>query len=138
MLSITINNLISDLKPRHKEVISGRYGLMGNKRETLAELGEKYGITRERVRQIEAEALKKISEEAKKERLNEIAGKVFSHLKKNGGIRRENILVEELRNLLKDEDLHSWHLKFTSEIAGGLYFHPEDEDFHSFWYSNQG
>lgn len=138
MLSITINNLIADLKPRHKEVISGRYGLLGSDRETLAELGGKYGITRERVRQIEAEALRKISEESKKERLNEIIGKVLAHLKKSGGIKREDVFVDELKNLLKDEALHAWHLKFISEISGGPHYSPESEDFHSYWYSNPG
>ncbi|GAI39424.1 unnamed protein product, partial [marine sediment metagenome] len=50
-------NLIKDLSPRTKEVISRRFGLKppagGGQKETLEAIGKDYGITRERVRQIE-------------------------------------------------------------------------------------
>ena len=59
MLSSTVNNLVLDLKPRQREIVAGRFGLKDGERHTLAGLGDKYGITRERVRQIEAEALKR-------------------------------------------------------------------------------
>ena len=48
------------LKPREIEILMLRYGLVGNREVTLEEIGKKYNITRERARQIEALALKKI------------------------------------------------------------------------------
>lgn len=48
------------LKPREILVMSMRYGFYDGSNTTLAEIGEKYGITRERVRQIEMTALRKL------------------------------------------------------------------------------
>jgi RNA polymerase primary sigma factor len=49
------------LDPRARDILGQRFGLDGKARDTLRELGEKYGITRERVRQIEATALDRLS-----------------------------------------------------------------------------
>jgi hypothetical protein len=49
--------LLSKLKDREASVIADRYGLWDGARETLEDIGGKYGVTRERVRQIEAKAL---------------------------------------------------------------------------------
>src|SRR3989344_882306 len=105
MLSSTINNLIQDLKPRQREIISCRFGLENENRETLAELGSRYNITRERVRQIEAEALRKIREEALRERLGRILQNIFGHLDGLGGLRREDILVDELKTIFRDNKI---------------------------------
>lgn len=45
---------------RNMEILVRRYGLINGERETLEEIGKTYGITRERVRQIQAKALKKL------------------------------------------------------------------------------
>ena len=48
------------LSPKEKEVITRYYGIDKRVRHTLAEIGEMYDVTRERVRQIKVEALTKI------------------------------------------------------------------------------
>ncbi|MBZ4683190.1 MAG: polymerase primary sigma factor [Fusobacteriaceae bacterium] len=55
-----INKILSFLKPREREIISLRYGLEGNEMHTLEEVGQKFNITRERVRQIEKKTLQKL------------------------------------------------------------------------------
>lgn len=57
-----VDKLLDDckLEPREKEVLILRNGMNGNQPMTLEEIGEVYGITRERVRQIESKALMKI------------------------------------------------------------------------------
>lgn len=52
--------LLSPLDPRERKVIIARFGLDGKKEKTLDEVGKEFKVTRERVRQIQAEALKKI------------------------------------------------------------------------------
>lgn len=48
------------LKIREQQVIRARYGFEDGESKTLEEVGNKYGVTRERIRQIEAKALKKL------------------------------------------------------------------------------
>ena len=48
------------LSPREIEVLSSYYGLTGYKSQTLEEIGEMYGLTRERVRQIKERAIRRL------------------------------------------------------------------------------
>lgn len=64
--------VLASLKPREADILMQRFGLDGEGRKTLEEVGEQYGVTRERIRQIEAMALRKIRKKAKeKQRLEE-------------------------------------------------------------------
>ena len=68
-LSVSINkivaSLVKNLSPRNKDIISRRFGLKNGKKETLDSIGKSYGITRERVRQIEEFILKQLAGSAK-------------------------------------------------------------------------
>jgi RNA polymerase primary sigma factor len=55
-----ISEILEVLSPRERDVIVHRYGLNGEEPKTLSEIGEMLGISRERTRQIELRALKKI------------------------------------------------------------------------------
>ncbi len=55
-----VNLLIEHLNDREREVINARYGLDGTNGMTLREIGEQIGLSRERVRQIERRALRKL------------------------------------------------------------------------------
>jgi len=58
MTSHPINS--SQLSPREAKVIAMRFGLAGHADYTLDEVGQQFGVTRERIRQIEAGALDKL------------------------------------------------------------------------------
>ncbi len=55
-----INEVLGKLKPIERDVISRHFGLNGKKPLTLKEIGEKYNLTKERIRQIEHAALDKL------------------------------------------------------------------------------
>jgi RNA polymerase primary sigma factor len=55
-----VERALDALPPREREVIEMRYGLRGNKARTLEEVGRAFGVTRERIRQIENNTLKKL------------------------------------------------------------------------------
>lgn len=55
-----IVNLLTGMSEREKQVLNMRFGLTDSRIHTLAEVAKKYGISRERVRQIEEQALKKL------------------------------------------------------------------------------
>jgi RNA polymerase primary sigma factor len=55
-----VQRALEALPPREREVIEMRYGLRGHKARTLEEVGRAFGVTRERIRQIENNTLKKL------------------------------------------------------------------------------
>lgn len=57
-----INNVISTLKDREREVVKMRYGLDDSEKYTLEEIGNLYGVTKECIRQTELRALRKMKE----------------------------------------------------------------------------
>jgi RNA polymerase primary sigma factor len=59
--------LVDQLSPREATVLRLRYGLQGEEPLTLMQIGERLGLTRERVRQIERDALKKLHEQMQAE-----------------------------------------------------------------------
>ena len=59
-LNTDILNVISTLKEREQEVVKMRYGLEGDEKKTLEEIGNIYGVTKECIRQTELRALKKM------------------------------------------------------------------------------
>lgn len=60
ILRETINSVLDNMDPRESYIIRARYGLDGGVPMTLEEIGKEMGITRERVRQIESLAMKKL------------------------------------------------------------------------------
>jgi RNA polymerase primary sigma factor len=60
LLRERINEILVDLTPRERKIISLRFGLEDGVTHTLEEVGKEFGVTRERIRQIEAKALQKI------------------------------------------------------------------------------
>ena len=60
LLRDQIKNIITDLSPREQKILQMRFGLEDGATHTLEEVGREFGVTRERIRQIEAKALEKI------------------------------------------------------------------------------
>jgi RNA polymerase primary sigma factor len=69
-LKQSIQEMLEQLTPQEKKIIIMRFGLDGNEPKTLREIGEKLGISRERVRQLETRAKKKMKEYALRKKLN--------------------------------------------------------------------
>ena len=60
LLHEQLMSVIDTLTPREQQVIRERYGLIDGKSKTLEEVGREFSVTRERIRQIEAKALRKL------------------------------------------------------------------------------
>ena len=71
MLRGQLLDLLKTLTPREEKVIRMRYGLDDNRPRTLEEVGEAFGVTRERIRQIEAKALKKLQQPGRMKKIKE-------------------------------------------------------------------
>jgi RNA polymerase primary sigma factor len=71
MLSEAVENVLGELNDREQEIVRMRFGLDGARSKTLEEVGREFGVTRERVRQIEAKTLSKLRQPKISERLRE-------------------------------------------------------------------
>lgn len=69
ILADQVNEILSDLSEKEREILELRHGLIDGVQHTLEEVGKQFGVTRERIRQIEAKAHEKIRQHHKAERL---------------------------------------------------------------------
>ena len=71
MLRENVEEVLSALSDREARVLKMRFGLNDNKMMTLEEVGKKFGVTRERIRQIEAKALRKLKHPSRRKKLQD-------------------------------------------------------------------
>jgi len=123
-------NLLKDLPQRQKEVIFRRFGLKNGQRETLELIGESYGITRERVRQIERDGI--LNLKPKTEKYQKIFQHFQKYLKNRGGLKKEEILLKELGGENQKPQVY-----FLLTLGENLQRFGETEDFYSLWLIDQ-
>ena len=71
ILKEEIKNVLMTLQEREKEVLELRFGLVDGTSHTLEEVGKKFNVTRERIRQIEAKALRKLRHPSRAKKLKD-------------------------------------------------------------------
>ena len=71
MLTQAVGAVLGELSEREQEIVRLRFGLDGGQAKTLEEVGREFGVTRERIRQIEAKTLAKLRHPQRSQRLRE-------------------------------------------------------------------
>ena len=71
MLHDAVGEVLGELSDREQEIVRLRFGLDGGRAKTLEEVGKEFGVTRERIRQIEAKTLAKLRHPQRSQRLRE-------------------------------------------------------------------
>jgi RNA polymerase primary sigma factor len=69
MLRLALEETLDTLSGRERRVIQLRFGIIDGQERTLGEIGRRFGLTRERIRQIEAKALRKLRHESRSAKL---------------------------------------------------------------------
>src|SRR5216683_497594 len=71
LLRDTVHNVLGSLSQRESRIIALRFGLDDGRQRTLEEVGREFGVTRERIRQIEAKALRKLRHPSRSKKLRD-------------------------------------------------------------------
>ncbi len=71
MLRNEVDEILDTLTPRERRALQLRFGLIDGQQRTLEEVGKRFGVTRERVRQIEAKALRKLRHPSRSKKLKD-------------------------------------------------------------------
>ena len=71
LLKKELQEILKELTPREAKVLQLRYGLEDNRPHTLEEVGKEFNVTRERIRQIEAKALRKLRHPSRSKKLGD-------------------------------------------------------------------
>ena len=71
LLKEQIDGVLSSLTPRERRVLQLRFGLEDGRSRTLEEVGKEFQVTRERIRQIEAKALRKLRHPTRSRKLKD-------------------------------------------------------------------
>src|ERR1035438_1135461 len=124
-----ITSALNGLAPRQKEVLEGRFGLKGGMGETLAAIGDRMGITRERVRQIENAALSVAKTNiAKDDEAVALIDKVKKYIAAKGGVAKKDDVVGFADALAKG--IGENQIDFLSEASAAFNVYREDDNYH--------
>lgn len=132
-----VANLINSLSQKQKDVITKRFGLKDGQRRTLEAIGQEHGITRERVRQIEEDALNNLRKPQLISQVNDFLDTLSGHIENHGGLKKEEHLLEKDSHAIFAEHKFTSHPRPTVHLllTIGEQFNKnhETKDWHSFW-----
>ncbi|MDO8585374.1 MAG: sigma factor-like helix-turn-helix DNA-binding protein [bacterium] len=139
-MKLVVNKIVAQclqpLPERQQEVLRCRYGLGDGRELTLAELGKRYGVTRERIRQIQNLGLDAVRAEGSKNGIESFASMVVAHLEGLGGVRKEEALFADVTDVASDngpKETLGNRVRFLLEASGKLAYAPADKDAHATW-----
>ncbi|MFH1662183.1 MAG: sigma factor-like helix-turn-helix DNA-binding protein, partial [Candidatus Falkowbacteria bacterium] len=116
-----INDLFNELNARERDVLMRRFGLHGQGYETLEKIGQAHNLTRERIRQIQSNSVKKIRELKNLENyISGLRSVIHQLMGEHGGLMERGYLLNNLVNLSlggvkadkESEENHKAHLDF--------------------------
>lgn len=134
------DNLLLNLEKRQREILAARFGFKDGEKKTLQEIGDGFGITRERVRQIEEYGLEKLKTSPIKEELVKLTEPIKKYLISAGGLRRDDFLIRDLKHLTAQENWPNFFdlkLRFLFALGGEPKFSEADDELYDFWYLDE-
>jgi DNA-directed RNA polymerase delta subunit len=133
-LAQVLDEIFLVLSEKEREVLTRRFALAGDSRQTLEAIGQHFDVTRERVRQIESTALQKLRRtigSTKLKTVNEIAKNI---LEKNGGVCLEKTLISEVLNSIHSvSDIDGNIIRLSLAVDEGVRKQDRTHQFKPFW-----
>lgn len=128
--------LTKDLADRQKEVVAGRFGIPNSEPQTLEAIGQKFGVTRERVRQIENSALSEMAQKLSAvPACMSLLEKGKKYLKSSGGVVSTESMIQYLKSDVAG--LNENYLAVLLAVSKYFDVYEEDSDFRSFYYADK-
>ncbi|MEK7560909.1 MAG: sigma factor-like helix-turn-helix DNA-binding protein [Patescibacteria group bacterium] len=128
-----VSALLKNLSSRRmRDIIEKRFGLKGGKRRTLDAIGREYKITRERVRQIEVEALRHLRKKEYAEALASVSGIMRRYLESCGGVVAENYFARVIGSAAE-----AAHAFFLLNLFPDLHYAPETDEINARWATSE-
>jgi len=127
-----VNGALKTLNTRSQDIINRRFGLKTGKIETLESIGRVYGITRERVRQIEESALRELRKNFDSFALTDYTLKVKGILSKRGNVMREDLLFDEFSGSPEYNKINA-ALVLAMIISSMFTRYSENDKYYTLW-----
>ncbi len=133
----TLDDLLSSLTERENDIIKRRFGI-GYEPHSLEKIGDHYGITRERVRQIQERVLERIREKVEKNKfLNSEFLEILEDILGKVKVKRERYTFEKFKLNLSLDITELRIIRFFYILHPQIYYHKETKEFHPFLSINQ-
>lgn len=132
-LDQVVDDMFMVLLDKEKEVIVRRFSLDGQGRETLEKIGQRFSVTRERVRQIENAAINKLRRTVDNTRLKGIIKISRELLDKNGGLMLESALINEVLKSTGNPSEHGNIIRLALSIAEDIIKVKKSNSFKAAW-----
>lgn len=133
---LVLQALFAELQEREQQVLSRRFGLAGEEPQTLEMIGKHFGVTRERVRQIETGSVKKLKKLlASSSELKQVENVLHQVLHQHGGAMEEDHLLDSMLSERKEERMHRAIVLFVIErlLSEKLDVFHKPDHYHRSW-----
>ncbi|MBD3330617.1 hypothetical protein GF354_03755 [Candidatus Peregrinibacteria bacterium] len=133
-LSEVVEEIFMVLTNKEKDVITQRFSLDNKPKRTLESIGQKFSVTRERIRQIEKIALNKLRRTAQTTRLKQVNDIADQIILENGGVLIEKTLVAKILNSINSSNAVDGHIiKLALNINQNLKREEKTNSYYPFW-----
>lgn len=129
-----VNNLLILLSPKERHIIENRYSLNDRPHATLEKIGREFGVTRERIRQIEKNALRKLARNVTNTKLHPFNQYGNTIIQKYEGVVLEDKLVSEILTIINDpKTADAPAIKLSLELDSNLERTPNTINYYPFF-----
>jgi hypothetical protein len=133
-LHTLVEHLLIVLSEKEKYIIKNRFALENAEKQTLEEIGQHFGVTRERIRQIEKSALRKLERNAQNTNIRILTDFAKALLEKEGGIAQDEYfkkLIMQMLPNITEEEIQDLHLALS--LDPNIRFESNTLKLHPFW-----
>ncbi len=129
-----MQRILNLLTEKEQDILKRRFSLQETPKETLDKIGKSYDITRERVRQIEAVAIRKLTRISMDPAMRAIHKLAFEILTENGDIMAEDQLVSQMiLNMNDNQKIDRNSVVLAMRVSDNLTKQDKNQQFNPFW-----